>query len=188
MHLIVGLGNPGREYKYTRHNIGFLVVNALSKKLSAQFKRKQDYFWVKTTVKDNPVIIAKPRKFVNLSGEALKKMVSDFGTGTNEILIVHDDADLSLGVLKIKKGGSSAGHRGVESIIQKLGSSDFPRMRIGIGRDQKDLKDYVLSEFSVSEKKFIEDTIDISINAIFAFVDEGIDKAMLNFNRRIKEQ
>ena len=184
MHLIVGLGNPGREYKYTRHNIGFLVVNALSKKLSAQFKRKQDYFWVKTTVKDNPVIIAKPRKFVNLSGEALKKMVSDFGTGTNEILIVHDDADLSLGVLKIKKGGSSAGHRGVESIIQKLGSSDFPRMRIGIGRDQKDLKDYVLSEFSVSEKKFIEDTIDISINAIFAFVDEGIDKAMLNFNRR----
>lgn len=184
MHLIVGLGNSGREYKYTRHNIGFLVVDALSKKLSAQFKRKQDYFWVKTTVKDNPVIIAKPRKFVNLSGEALKKMVSDFGTGTNEILIVHDDADLSLGVLKIKKGGSSAGHRGVESIIQKLGSSDFPRMRIGIGRDQKDLKDYVLSEFSVSEKKFIENTIDISINAIFAFVDEGIDKAMRIFNRR----
>jgi len=184
MQLIVGLGNPGREYKHTRHNVGFLVVDALAKELSVRFKRKQDYLWIKTTVKNNPVIIAKPRTFVNLSGEAVKKMISDFAVENNEMLIVHDDADLPLGALKIKKGGSSGGHRGVESIIQKLGSDDFSRMRIGIGRDNKDLKDYVLSEFSSSEKKVVDDAIDLSVNAIVAFIDKGIDEAMRVFNRK----
>ncbi len=186
MQLIVGLGNPGKGYKYTRHNIGFLVADALAKKLSIQLKRKQDYFWAKATINNKPVIIAKPRKFVNLSGESLKKMGSDFGIKPSEMLIIHDDADLPFGVLKIKRGGSSAGHKGIESIIQKLGSPDFPRIRIGIGRDNKDLKDYVLSEFSSPEKEVIQSAIDLSVNAIFTFINEGVNKAMLNFNKRTK--
>lgn len=187
MQLIVGLGNPGGEYKYTRHNAGFMVADALAKKMSVQFKKRQDYFWVETTIKNNPVIIAKPRTFVNLSGKAVKKIASDFAVENNEILIIHDDADLSLGTLKIKRDGSCGGHNGVASIINELNTKDFSRIRIGIGRDNKNLKDYVLSEFSVSEKKVIEKMIDLSLDAISTIVDKGIDEAMLNFNRRVKE-
>ena len=155
MHLIVGLGNPGREYKYTRHNVGFMAIDALAKKLALKFRKREDYFWVKTTIKSKPVIIAKPRQFVNLSGEAVKKMIVDFRIENDKILVIHDDADLPLGTIRIKRNGSSGGHKGVESIIQELGTRDFSRIRIGIGRDSGDLKDYVLSEvFSFRKKSY----------------------------------
>ncbi len=186
MHLILGLGNPGKEYKYTRHNVGFIVIDALAEKLTAQFKKREDYFWIKTAINDNPVVIAKPRTFVNLSGRAVKKLVAEFGVDNEKIIVVHDDADLPLGTLKVKKNSSSGGHNGVESIIQALGSKDFARIRIGIGRDREDLKDYVLSEFSSSEEKVIEKAVELSIDAIYKLVDEGIEKTMLHFNKRIK--
>lgn len=188
MHLIVGLGNPGKEYKDTRHNAGFWVVDALVKKSSAQFKRRKDYFWCKSALQKKPVVIAKPRTFVNLSGNAVKKIAKDFEIDNEKIIIIHDDADLPLGTLKIKKGGSSAGHNGVQSIIDSLGSSDFQRVRIGIGRSGGDLKDYVLSEFSNTEKKIIKETIKVSLSAILTLVVKGIDEAMLQFNKRIKER
>lgn len=186
MHLIVGLGNPGREYKYTRHNVGFVAIDALAKKLDLKFRKREDYLWVKTTIKSKPVIIAKPRQFVNLSGEAVKKMTVDFRVENDKILVIHDDADLALGNIRIKINGSSGGHRGVESIIQELGTRDFSRIRIGIGRDSGDLKDYVLGEASFSEKKIIEEAIKTSSDAVFTIIDKGIDEAMLLFNRRVK--
>lgn len=186
--MIVGLGNPGKEYKYTRHNVGFTVIDALTKRLAVQFKRREDYFWVKSTIQNKPVVIAKPRKFVNLSGEAVRKMVKDFQVENDKIVVVHDDADLPLGTLRIKKNSSSGGHNGVTSIIQELGSKDFSRIRIGIGRNRKDLKDYVLSEFTTSEKKVIEETIDLSLDAIFTLIDKGVDETMLVFNKRTEKK
>ncbi|MDD5454651.1 MAG: aminoacyl-tRNA hydrolase [Candidatus Ratteibacteria bacterium] len=187
MHLIIGLGNPGREYKYTRHNAGFMAADALAKKLSIQFKKKQDYFWAKTNMGDKAVIIVKPRTFVNLSGKAVKKIAGDSGIKPDKILVIHDDADLPLGALKIKKTGSCAGHNGVASIINELCTKDFSRIRIGIGRDNKDLKNYVLSEFSASEKEVIDKIIDLSLDAISVIIKKGIDEAMQIFNRQIKE-
>ena len=184
--MIVGLGNSGREYKNTRHNAGFWVVDALAKKLTAQFKRREDYFWCKSAIQKSSVVITKPRKFVNLSGEAVKKMMRDFKAGNEDIIVIHDDADLSLGTLKIKRNGSSAGHRGVESIIQELGTNDFKRLRIGIGRGEGDLKDYVLSGTSLEERKIIAETIKRSLDAISTIVSKGVDEAMLIFNRRTK--
>jgi PTH1 family peptidyl-tRNA hydrolase len=124
---------------------------------------------------------------MNLSGRAVKRIRADFAVAVDEIIVVHDDADLPLGSLKIKKGGSSAGHGGIESIIQHLGDNSFARVRVGIGRDKKDLKDYVLGEFSSSEKKVLESVIDSAIKAIFTFVDKGIDETMLKFNKRMQE-
>ncbi len=188
MQLIVGLGNPGKEYKYTRHNAGFMAVDALAKKLSAKNKKKQDYFWAKAIIDASPIVIAKPRTFVNLSGKAVKKIAKDLGIKSDEIIVVHDDADLPLGTLKIKKTGSCAGHNGVASIINELCTKDFSRIRIGIGRDNKDLKNYVLSEFSASEKKAIEKMIDLSLDAISTIVNEGIDEAMRVFNSKKQTQ
>ena len=187
MHLIVGLGNPGGKYKHTRHNVGFMAVDALAEKLAVKFRRGEDYLWVKTIIQGKPVVIAKPRKFVNLSGKAVRKMAMDFGIENEEIVVIHDDADLPLGTLRVKKNSSSGGHNGVESIIQELGTRDFTRIRIGIGRDKKDLKDYVLSESPPSERKIIEETIRMSLDAVFTLVDKGVEEAMLHFNRRAKE-
>jgi len=187
MHLIVGLGNPGGEYKYTRHNVGFTAVDTLAKKLAVKFRRRKDYLWVKAIIQGKPVVIAKPRKFVNLSGKAVRKIAIDFGIENEKIVVIHDDADLPLGTLRVKKNSSSGGHKGVESIIQELGTRDFPRIRIGIGRGTGNLKDYVLSESSLSEKKVIKEAIKICLDAIFRLVKKGVDETMLIFNRRVKE-
>ena len=188
MHLIVGLGNPGTEYKYTRHNAGFTVIDALAKRLGLEFKKRKDYFWVKAVIQGKPVVIAKPRTFVNLSGQAVKKIVGNFGIDNDKIIVVHDDADLPLGILRIKKNSSSGGHNGVESIINALGTRDFPRVRIGIGRGSGDLKDYVLSESSPSERKVIAETVKTSLEAIFTLLEKGVDETMLQFNRKIKKE
>lgn len=187
MHLIVGLGNPGREYKYTRHNVGFTSIDALVKRLVVKFRRREEYLWAKTTIKSKPAIIAKPRQFVNLSGKTVKKIAVDFGIDNEKIVVIHDDADLPLGTLKIKRNGGSGGHRGVKSIIQELGTRNFSRIRIGIGRDNGNLKEYVLGKSSLSERKVIEEAIRMSLDAIFIFVDKGIEETMLHFNRRAKE-
>ena len=185
MYLIVALGNPGKKYKYTRHNAGFMAADLLAKKLSASFKRREKYFWAKTDIHGNSAVIAKPRNFVNLSGEAVKKMKKDFEAENEKTVLVHDDADLPLGTLKVKKNGSSGGHNGVQSVIDSLGTQDFPRIRLGVGRDNGGLKSYVLGEFSSSEKKIIEKTINRTVDAIFTLVEKGIDETMLEFNRGI---
>jgi PTH1 family peptidyl-tRNA hydrolase len=184
MHLIAGLGNPGRGYKYTRHNVGFTVIDALAKKLGVKFRRRKDYFWSETTTYGKPVIIAKPKKFVNLSGLAVKKMAVDFGIENKNILIIHDDADLSLGTIRLKKNGGSGGHNGIESVIKELGTNDFSRLKVGIGRDNGDLKDYVLSIPSSSERKVLDKAVETSLEAISVFVDNGMDEAMLLFNKQ----
>ncbi|HIE44513.1 MAG TPA: aminoacyl-tRNA hydrolase [Candidatus Omnitrophica bacterium] len=185
LHLIVGLGNPGREYRDTRHNAGFMVIDALLKKLKAKLRRRKYYSWTEATVRGNSVVIAKPRQFINMAGEAIERMVEDFNVESEHIVVIYDDADLPLGSLRIRRNGSSGGHRGVESIIRELGTDNFLRMRIGIGGGEGwNLKDYVLSTFTTEERKIIDHTVKISLDALFVLIEKGIDEAMRLFNRK----
>lgn len=184
MYLIVGLGNPGSEYKNTRHNVGFVAIDALAKELSVKLKRRKEYLWAETLIQGKSTIIAKPRQFVNLSGLAVKKMVKHFAVDNEKLLIIHDDADLLLGSIRLKKSGGSGGHNGIESVMQELGTNEFSRLRVGIGRDNSDLKDYVLSVPSSSERKVLEKAVKISLEAISVFVDKGIEEATLRFNSK----
>ena len=190
MYLIVGLGNPGEEYKHTRHNAGFLIIDRLLNVLDIKLKRRKYYLWTEGAIKGKPVIIGKPRQFVNLSGEAVERMMNDFCIGTEKILLIHDDIDLPLGNVKFQKNRGSAGHKGVESVIERLKTTHFQRIRIGIGRnfpvegEKKDVRDYVLTGFEPLEAEIFEKITKGCIDGIFTFVEKGIDEAMYLFNRK----
>ncbi|WP_168464350.1 aminoacyl-tRNA hydrolase [Wolbachia endosymbiont of Ctenocephalides felis wCfeT] len=150
MHLIVGLGNPGSQYELTCHNIGFIVVDAICKYWSFQpFSKKADYLVSSGTINDDKVILLKPYSFMNNSGIPVAKVRNFYKILLDNIIVIHDDADLELGRIKIKKGGSSAGHNGLKS-IDSFTNNDYWRLRFGVGRpdDQRSLADYVLSKFS----------------------------------------
>ena len=135
MWLVTGLGNPGARYSRTRHNIGFLVLEELAARNTLEFKDKTDYRICKGSIEDDQVVLLEPLTFMNRSGAAVKKLSGKFSISPENIIVVHDDLDLGTGKLKIRKKGSSGGHRGIESIIQNIGSTDFTRVKIGIGRD-----------------------------------------------------
>jgi len=136
MYLIVGLGNPGREYKDTRHNIGFMTVEVLARKwgINWQTDGKKKSLKAQKFIEGTEIILLKPQTFMNLSGEAVAKVANFYKIKTGDIIVIHDDIDLSLGQLKIQKGGGTAGHHGLESIVKCLGTGDFVRIRVGIGR------------------------------------------------------
>lgn len=188
MKLIVGLGNPGRLYKYSRHNIGFLVLERLAEDLKISLKKEADAYSSsgKGKIGGNEVILAEPLTFMNLSGSAVKALFKKYKIDLKDILVICDDMDLELGRLKIKQAGSSAGQRGLKSIIYSLGSNNFNRLRIGIGRpkENQDAKEYVLSSFSKAEKKTVEFIIDEACACASAWANEGITEAMNKFNKR----
>ncbi|WP_253300047.1 aminoacyl-tRNA hydrolase [Wolbachia endosymbiont of Chironomus riparius] len=149
MYLIVGLGNPGRRYEFTYHNLGFIIVDAICKHWSFQnFSKKDNYFISSGMIDNNRVLLLKPQSFMNNSGVCLIKVLSFYKIALDGVLVIHDDADLKLGKIKIKKGGSSAGHNGLKSIDNSIGNN-YWRLRIGIGRPETNtnLADYVLSKF-----------------------------------------
>jgi PTH1 family peptidyl-tRNA hydrolase len=166
MKLLVGLGNPGKAYADTRHNIGWLVVNALAKEYMAAFENKKRWQARVTSIQihGERVVMIKPQTFMNRSGEAVQAARGWFRKiPVSSIWVVHDDADLPLGEIRIKQGGSSAGHRGVDSIAKMVGSENFWRVRIGIGRPENPnvpLEDYVLQKFTAEEMKQVEGIID----------------------------
>ncbi|MBI4686555.1 MAG: aminoacyl-tRNA hydrolase [Nitrospirae bacterium] len=178
MWLIVGLGNPGRSYQKTRHNLGFMVVEAISSKFSTPIEKEtKNYIYGKGTVNDKAVVLAKPLTFMNLSGIAVSAMLNKFMNVEN-IIVIHDDLDLETGVLKIKRGGSSGGHRGIESIIKETGSKDFIRIKLGIGRPQsKSVEDYVLSPFSKEEQPLAKECIEKAVEAVSMVIDKGLSYA-----------
>lgn len=156
MKLIVGLGNPGHEYLNSRHNIGFMIVDFFAKKsgLDWNFDKKFN----SEIAKSGEVIIAKPRTFMNKSGDAVSKIVNYYQVAGDELIVIHDDIDLELGKLRFRRGMSSGGHNGVEDIIQKLGTKEFWRLKVGIGRpenEKMDVEDWVLSSFSSNEREKI---------------------------------
>lgn len=174
MYLIVGLGNPGKKYQSTRHNVGWFMIDHLAEKLDAVWKKKNGWSAqiAETQINDQKVILVKPQTFMNLSGDAVARARGFWRkVALENIWVIHDDADLELGDIRIKQGGGSAGHRGIDSIAQKLGDKNFNRVRIGIGRPENDkmpLDKFVLSNFSDSEIQQLDQIGSKAIEQIIA--------------------
>jgi peptidyl-tRNA hydrolase, PTH1 family len=184
--LIVGLGNPGRRYEKTRHNLGFLALDRVAEKAGCSFKfDKSNAELAITTWQGQPLLLVKPQTFMNLSGQAVAALVSYYKIDLDHVLVVLDDNDLALGRIRLRFQGSAGGHKGLKSIIDHLGTMDFSRLRIGIGSEehQAELVDFVLSKFSKNEWPIVDEALDKCIQAIACFVQSGINAAMNQFNQ-----
>jgi PTH1 family peptidyl-tRNA hydrolase len=182
--LLVGLGNPGSRYARTRHNIGFLVIEELAGRLGLQFREKPDHRICDGSIEGERTALMEPSTFMNRSGTAVGKVVGRFTIPPEKIIVVHDDLDLEAGKLKIRRKGSSGGHKGVESIIQNIGSSDFIRVKVGIGRDPLiPVEKYVLSRFSKEELPLVKEAVSRAADSIAFIISEGVEKAMNKFNK-----
>lgn len=192
MKLIVGLGNPGEAYAPSRHNIGFTVVKAVAKKYKAALKKDYTISSLSARIKiaGQNVALAIPLTFMNLSALAVKPLMKKYKIDLNNLLVVCDDLDLEFGRLKIRASGSSAGHRGIQSIIDLLKKEDFARLRIGIGRPNKDLEaaDYVLSAFTKKEKMQVSEIIERAADCCQSWVTKGVTETMNVFNKRSKDE
>lgn len=199
--LIVGLGNPGRLYEKTRHNIGFMALDRLAERLGEKGWR---YEMKAMTLKavyvgrpggDSPetaevepagrrLILAKPQTYMNASGQAVGSLRRFYKVGLEHVLVVYDDVDLPLGTLRLRPGGGSGGHKGMKSIIESLGSEAFPRLRMGIGRPpgRMEAADYVLGRFSRGEEATVEEMLSRAVEATLTFIGEGLEKAMNRYN------
>jgi len=188
-YLIAGLGNPGREYRLTRHNIGFMAVDALAFALESKLTKVQFKAIVGTAqLAGRKVILAKPQTFMNLSGQAAVSLMHFYKIPPSNFMVINDDLDLPLGTIRIRPAGGSAGQKGIESIIERLGTQEFPRLRLGIGRPsgQMDPRDYVLQSFSTSESELLKVVLDRAVDAVKTFVAEGLDAAMNKFNGKLE--
>lgn len=183
MWAIVGLGNPGSKYAKTRHNLGFMVLDVIARSLDIEFIEKKDYMIAKGSLAGHEVLLVGPLTFMNLSGIAVTGMLHKFNITPDNLVVIHDDIDMETGRLKIRKNGSSGGHRGIESIIQHIGTKDFIRVKIGVGREIGMLaEDYVLKKFKRDELPLIRDAIQRAADAIAVIISEGVEKAMNRFN------
>ena len=184
--MIVGLGNPGREYRETRHNIGFILVDEISKELGIDFNRTQAKALItQGRFGGNKIILVKPQTYMNKSGHAVQSLLKYYKLETDNLLVVYDDVDLPLGAIRLKPSGGSAGHRGIQSIITQLGTQVFPRLRLGVDRPpgSKQAANYVLKHFTKSEAEFLPQILKVAAKAALAFTVEGIEYAMTNFNK-----
>lgn len=187
IRLIVGLGNPGEEYELTRHNAGFMVVDSLAEDFGINYwKTKAGALLAETTYKGQKLIIAKPQSYMNTSGGPMKKIMGEYGIALEETLVIHDEMDIDKGSARIKFGGGHAGHNGLRSIIEKCGSKDFSRVRIGIGHPPGKMRvaDYVLSVPKASDALLFEQALTSGAQAVLACLDEGVAKAMSLCNAR----
>jgi len=189
MKLIVGLGNPGILYASSRHNIGFQVVKYLARAKKAALKKEKGIsaLSAKARIAGSDALLALPLTYMNLSGEVVGPLLKKYKLGLSDLLVICDDLDLEFGRIKIRSSGSSAGHRGVKSIIDLLGSDAFSRLRIGIGRpgDRSTAADYVLSRFHKREKNELDAIIKRSVEAAETWVSAGAGKSMNIFNRNV---
>ena len=184
-HLIVGLGNPGREYRDTRHNVGFMAVDRFCEMQGVRLgKVKFQAIIGETRIGVEKVILAKPQTFMNLSGNAVASVVRFYKIALENVLVVHDDLDLPFGTLRLRPGGGAGGQKGLQSTIDRLGTQQFPRMRIGIGRPsgQMDAAAYVLQKFGSADQEELDMILRRAAEAIEIFVREGLDSAMNRFN------
>jgi PTH1 family peptidyl-tRNA hydrolase len=183
--LIAGLGNPGREYRDTRHNIGFMLVDSLAQRLGVSFSRLESKALVtKGEYEGMRLVLAKPQTYMNLSGSAVGSLVRFYKVPQQNLLIAYDDVDLPLGTIRLRAGGGSAGHKGMGSIIERLGTQDFPRLRLGIGRPpgSMDAADYVLQPFRKSELELLPEFLERAAAAVLVFVTSGLESAMNQYN------
>jgi len=193
MKLIVGLGNPGRKYEKNRHNVGFMCLNHFARRHSIRLDKKRGKARIGSgEVAGSKLVVARPQTYMNLSGSAVSLLIRKFNISLDSLLVIHDDLDLPLGKIRIRRGGSSAGHKGVESIITELGSQHFPRIRVGIGQptvaegsteiSEADIVAYVLSDFTPEEKQTITQVIPRVSEAVLCLLTEGLTAAMNKYN------
>lgn len=184
--LIVGLGNPGREYEKTRHNAGFRAVDILAEQLSCKIdKAKFQGLYGQTTYKGGKIFLLKPQTFMNLSGRAVLQLSAYYSIPPENIIVLFDDISLAPGRLRIRANGSAGGHNGIKSIIAEVGSQDFPRVKIGVGakpNPEFDLAAWVLSTFSAKEEKDLSFALENAANAALAIIDQGVPEAANKYN------
>lgn len=186
LHLIVGLGNPGSDYARTRHNIGFLVLERLGKQLGADwaFDKKFNAQLAKVERDGKRVLLCQPQTYMNSSGTAVAPVAAYYQVPLSRLLVVVDDADLPLGELRLRPGGGSGGHHGLESIEQHLGTKEYPRLRVGIGRQNaaREIAGHVLGRFSSTETALADKVLTAAVDQVVTWFGAGIQKAMSQFN------
>jgi PTH1 family peptidyl-tRNA hydrolase len=186
--LIAGLGNPGAQYRQTRHNVGFMAVDRLAARLGVTFSRLESKALVtKADYQGCRLVLAKPHTFMNLSGQPISSLARFYKVPYEHLLVTYDEVDLPLGTLRMRPDGGSAGHKGMGSIIERLGTQEFPRLRVGVSRPpgRMEAAAYVLQDFSASEKAQLNAALDSVVDAILVFVTEGLEAAMNKFNGAI---
>ncbi len=184
--LIVGLGNPGPEYELTPHNLGFLVIDRLAERFGIRVSRKEAMALVGSgCIQDKPVLLAKPQTYVNLSGPAVGALLRRYELRPQDLVLVYDDLDLPWRALRVRPRGSPGGHHGVESVAEALGTTDFPRVRLGIaGYRVGDGARYVLSPFPPERRQELDEFLEYAADAVACLISEGVEKSMAKFNRR----
>ena len=184
-HLVVGLGNPGREYELTRHNAGFLTIDLLADDLRATYWKEQGGAKVAVVrFGSGELALAKPQTFMNLSGGSVKKLVERYEVPLGELIVVHDDLDVPAGDVRVKRGGGHAGHNGLRSLHERLGSDEYLRVRVGVGRPpgRMDAADYVLQPLRGAALEEFESEIPTAAQAVFSILEHGVEAAMRDFN------
>lgn len=183
VRMVVGLGNPGPEYAHTRHNVGFDVVERLASSAGVSWTTQKK--WEASVARHDQVLLVKPLTFMNLSGRAVQRVGSFHKIPPAEMLVVYDDADLPLGTLRLRHGGSAGGHNGIKSLIATLGTDSFPRLKFGIGRaGEGDMVDHVLGRFSPEEAPEVEKSLARAADAVNCVLDSGMESAMTRYNQR----
>lgn len=184
---MVGLGNPGNEYASTKHNLGFLVVDEIGRRAGIDLtKRKFQGLYGEGTFKNNKLILLKPETYMNRSGESVSNAVNFYNIPPENTIVIHDELDLPAGTVRVKSGGGSAGHKGVASIIERLGSDDFIRIRIGIGKPvgKSGTVSHVLSKFSREETELVRESVSLAADAVLEVMEHGLQRAMNKYNVR----
>jgi PTH1 family peptidyl-tRNA hydrolase len=189
MHLIVGLGNPGAEYAKTRHNAGFLVVERLAEQWKSGWANERKFVSriAKAERSGKKILLCEPQTFMNLSGEAVGALVKYYQLTVDKVLIVVDDADLPFGEIRLRPGGGSGGHHGLESVTQHLGSKEYARLRVGIGRknEVREITNHVLGKFDATEQELLEKVLSRVASQLECWLSDGLQKAMSQFNGTI---
>jgi len=191
LYLVAGLGNPGRQYSENRHNVGFMVVSRLADRLGVAFSRLESKALVtKAVYRDYRLVLAKPQTYMNLSGQAVGALLRFYKVPLENLIIAYDDVDLPLGTIRLRPGGSSGGQKGMGSIIEQLGTQEFPRLRIGIGRPpgRMDAAAYVLQDFSRGEAEILDEVLERGVEAVLTFITQGLTTAMNQYNGTNEEE
>jgi PTH1 family peptidyl-tRNA hydrolase len=187
MYLILGLGNPSRRYQFTRHNIGFMVLEKIAAQWNVELKQKSfDALWNRGKLAGINVLLAMPQTYMNLSGNAARKLLAYFKVDISNLIVIHDDLDLPFGKIRLKSGGGDAGHKGLKSITTCLGSADFMRIRMGIGKptDKISIEDYVLQRFDSGETDLLQQIVQLAAEAVTDIVSTDMQQAMAKYHTK----
>jgi len=190
MYIIVGLGNPGKQYTHTRHNVGFDTIDILADKYRININdKKHKALYGKGTIENQKVILVKPQTFMNLSGESVRAFIDYYKVDEQEeLIIIYDDISLEPGQLRLRVKGSAGGHNGIKSIIRHLGGQVFKRVKVGIGEKPRcyDLADYVLSRFSKAERELVDDSLERAADAVVKMITGNMEAAMNEYNKKVE--